>query len=658
MSGIYSAINTALTGLEAFETGINTVSNNIANANTDGYASESVNIQSSYLYPGDIGSGVDPAQIIRASSGLAAAQLRTANTTNSAASAQSSALTNLSNALSNNGNIQTSISQFFSDVSSLAANPTSAALRQTVLSDAQSVTSSFQSAATNMSSVITGAQTNLLTGVAAANGLLSQLSNINQSLRETPNSPSLLDQQQSALNSLSQYLPVNAITQSNGSVILASGGTILLDQSGAQSLNVSSDSNGNPVVTAGLAKALVTLMESDGSLGASLGTIDAGHQAVQSLNMVATSFATQVNQAQAQGLDASGNLGSNMFTIPAPTVAPGSANTGTAQMTATITNTANLPSNGGPLTLTFNGTNSSGVSNWSVVNQASGETSQVTGIPPELAGFALSMSGTVQNGDSFILNPAPNASTAISVAATSSNAIAAADPYVGSPGALPVGAESATSSDGVITNSNKGTITTGADSVVTTPDSGAAVVPASYFGQNLQINFGSSGSYTVSVAGTTTPAIASGSLTGGNGTIAIQYPSSGASSGGYWQLPISGTPVAGDTLTLQPGGSSSGSNAQRMAGLWTAPNTTSSGSLEQNVVGLATGLGQNASAAQQLATATSAQVTTATANLSAVSGVNTDQQAVLLTNYQQAYQAAAQVITTARSMFESLISAV
>ena len=40
------------------------------------------------------------------------------------------------------------------------------------------------------------------------------------------------------------------------------------------------------------------------------------------------------------------------------------------------------------------------------------------------------------------------------------------------------------------------------------------------------------------------------------------------------------------------------------------------------------------------------------------SGVNSDQQAVLLSNYEQAYQASAQVISVARTMFSSLMTAV
>jgi flagellar hook-associated protein 1 FlgK len=157
-----------------------------------------------------------------------------------------------------------------------------------------------------------------------------------------------------------------------------------------------------------------------------------------------------------------------------------------------------------------------------------------------------------------------------------------------------------------------------------------------------------------------TTTIASGSLSAstGAGTIAIAYPSSGAAAGTYWQLPISGTPAKGDTLTLTTGGSGSGANATRIQSIWTAGGSTASGTLQQAVVGVGTSLGANAQQAQDLATATTAQVTTATTNLQTLAGVSLNQQAVLLTQYQQAFQAAAQVVTSANAMFNSLLQAV
>jgi len=640
MSGLTGAMDTALSGLQLYEVGINTVSNNLANATTTGYAVESVNATTAVGAPGQPGIGVQAAQINRAATGFAAGQLRSANAANAAASAQSTALTSFSDALLNNGNIQTSLNQFFEDISTLAANPTSTAQRQTVLSDAQTVTSSFQSAASSITSTTASAQTSLASNVSSANALLAQLDNINKTLTQTPNDSSLLDQQQAALNSLSSLLPVNVLPQSNGSVIVTSGGTVLLDQSGVQTLTTTAQNT----VTAGTNAVPVTLTNADGSLGGAVGTIAAGNAALQSLNVLAANVAAQVNTAQAEGLDANGQPGGALFSVPSPSVSAASGNTGSATVTASLTNAAALPADGGPFTLSYSST-----SGWSATDSASGTSYAVTGTPPSFAGLTLGISGTPANGDSFTVNPAPGAAAGMSVVPTLPSAIAAADPYEGTPGVL--------QSDGSIANSNAGTITTGTDTVTSTPASGAAVIPSSYYGQNLQVTFTSATAYNVTTAANTGTVIASGTLGSTGGDIAVAYPA-GAASGQYWQLPIAGAPVAGDSLTLTPGGTTSGSNAQRMGAVWGASGTTTSGSLEQAVVGLSTGLGANAQAAQNLATAASTQVTTATNNLNTIGGVNTDQQAVILTTYQQAYQAAAQAISAAHTMFDSLLSAI
>ncbi len=643
MSGITGAMNTALSGLKLFEAGISSVSNNLANATTAGYSVENVNATTAAGTLGQAGSGVQAPQILRAASGFAAGLLRTANSASQAASNQAASLTTISNALTNNGNVQTSINQFFQDVSTLAANPTSAAQRQTVLADAQTVTGSFQSAAGVINGAVSGAGAVLQQSVSSANNLLGQLAVINKSLIAAPNDPGLLDQQQAALNSLSGLISVNVLPQPNGSVIVATGGTVLLDQSGAQSLNITNNGSA-PSLTAGNDATPVSVSGADGAIGASVSTYQAGGAALQSLGTIAAIFVSSVNAAQAQGLTPGGAQGGAIFSVPAPSVTANASNTGTASITAQITNSSALPANGGPFQLSYSGT-----AGWTATDQASGQKFTPTGTPPAFAGMTLGITGAPANGDQFTLNPAPNAATGIAVTANNPNDIAAADPYVATPGVL--------QSDGSILNSNGGSISTGADTVTSTPASNAAVIPASYFGQNLQVTFTSASAYTVGTATSPGTAIASGTLSGSGGNLAVAYPA-GAASGQYWQLPVTGSPVAGDTLTLTAGSGASGSNAARMAALWTASGTTVSGTLQQTVVGFGTALGANAQAAQQLSTATAGQVTTATTNLQTVAGVNTDQQAVTLTNYQQAYQAAAQAISAAHTMFESLLTSV
>ncbi|HTJ90742.1 MAG TPA: flagellar basal body rod C-terminal domain-containing protein [Acidocella sp.] len=660
MSGIIGAINTALSGIEAFESGINTVSNNLANETVSGYAAESIDLTTQVDLANGSGYGVQSPVVLRAADGFAAGLLRTANTANQAAGTLATNLTNISSAVLNNGDIQTSMNQFFQDLGTLAANPSSAGARETVLSDANNVAGTFQTAATSLTTTMTDAGTALQENVSTANKLLSQLATINQGLQTSPNNPSLLDQQEAALSSLSNLLPVTVLTQSNGSIQLSLGGNVLLNQAGAETLSLSGGTaTQEPVITVGDQPMPLSLTESDGQMGANMATWMAGSQALQGLNTMAAMFTGEVNTAQAEGLTYNGTQGTNLFAqSPAPTVTANTSNPNGTTLTATVSNPSQLPTSGGPIVLTF--TTGKG---WTASNQA-GTTTYPVSMPSatslSVAGMNITVSAAPANGDSYTIDPAPGAAAGMEVVTTNPDDIAAADPYVGTPGTL--------NATGTVTDNNSGTITTGTDSVTTTPPPAGTYVPSSDFGQPLTVVFTSStGSstpdgYAIYVGAPTNPPgtpVATGTLTSGNGslsgTISVQYPNTTPTE--YWQLPISGTPSTGDDLTLTPGGPTSGSNATRMAALWTTPNTAGSGTLQQAVIGFTTGLGANANEAMTQATGTAAQVASATTNLQNVAGVNSDQQAVLLVNYQQAYQAAAQVISTAHTMFQSLLSA-
>lgn len=668
MSGIIGAINTALSGIEAFESGISTVSNNLANATVSGFAAESVDLSTQVDLTNGSGVGVQAPVVTRAADGFAAGVLRTANAANQAATTLATNLGNISSAMLNNGDVQTSMNQFFQDLGTLAANPSSAGARETVLADAETVSGTFKTAANSLTTSLTNAGNALQQNVSTANNLLSQLATINQGLANSPNNPSLLDQQEAALSSLSNLLPVTVLTQSNGTVQLSAGNNVLLNQAGAQTLSLTGGTAAQaPQITVGDQILPLSLTDSEGEIGANFASFQAGSQALQGLNTIAAVFTTEVNTGQAEGLNLNGTQGANLFAAsPTPSATAAAANTGSASLAATIVNPAQLPTDGGPFTLTFN----SATNSFTATDQATNTSVPVTtqAGPPTVLAFAgmnVTVTGAAANGDSFTVNPAPGAAAAMSVVATSPDDIAAADPFVSTPGIM--------SASGAITDNNAGSIIAGTDSVTTTAPAAGSFVPAADFGQPLTVVFtsttGSStpdgfsifvGTPSTPPAAPSTP-VATGSLTSSNGTlsgtISVQYPNITPAT--FWQLPISGTPATGDDLTLTPGGATSGSNATRLAAIFTTPNTANNGStLQKAVIGFTTGLGANANQAQTLSTGTAAQVTTATANLQNVAGVNSDQQAVLLVNYQQAFQAAAQVISTAHSMFESLVQSV
>ena len=73
---------------------------------------------------------------------------------------------------------------------------------------------------------------------------------------------------------------------------------------------------------------------------------------------------------------------------------------------------------------------------------------------------------------------------------------------------------------------------------------------------------------------------------------------------------------------------------------------------------LVTNVGSRGQEAKVAAQAAQAVLTQAQNTQQSLSGVNLDEQAAHLVAYQQAYQAAAKVIATAQTLFQSLLNAV
>jgi flagellar hook-associated protein 1 len=127
-----------------------------------------------------------------------------------------------------------------------------------------------------------------------------------------------------------------------------------------------------------------------------------------------------------------------------------------------------------------------------------------------------------------------------------------------------------------------------------------------------------------------------------------------------WRLEISGTPTAGDEFTVADNTTGAGDNrnALKLAEALGNPvldGGTASLSASANRlvgdIGITTRQSQASRDAQQVVQQDSF------AARDAVSGVNLDEEAANMLRYQQAYQAAAQIIRVASTLFDSLLAA-
>jgi len=170
----------------------------------------------------------------------------------------------------------------------------------------------------------------------------------------------------------------------------------------------------------------------------------------------------------------------------------------------------------------------------------------------------------------------------------------------------------------------------------------------------VTITFTGSNTYTRSdelpVPDTTTYTYTSGQVI--EGTLPTSSPLS------QWSLTLQGTPKTGDTFTVlaQPAAfrNLNAGNATALMNLRETPMFDGA-ALTDGYAGLISQIGirtQSANYAAQVSTAIAANLE---ADRTSVSGVNLDEEASKLIQYQQAYQASAKTIQIAQSIFDTLI---
>ncbi|NOY71165.1 MAG: flagellar hook-associated protein FlgK [Gammaproteobacteria bacterium] len=127
------------------------------------------------------------------------------------------------------------------------------------------------------------------------------------------------------------------------------------------------------------------------------------------------------------------------------------------------------------------------------------------------------------------------------------------------------------------------------------------------------------------------------------------------------QAAVNGTPNTGDqfTIELNANGVGDNSNALILASLRDIPSLDGGVSTYQAAYSqMVSQVGVNARQAEVNFNAQDARLTNATAARDSLSGVNLDEEAANILRFQQAYQAAARVISVADTLFQSLLDAV
>jgi flagellar hook-associated protein 1 FlgK len=627
-------ISSGVSGLLAFQTALDTISNNIANVNTTGYNTETANLvtgPTTQTGVGSIGNGVAVSDVTRSYNDFLALQTNTANSSYNQLNTVSTLAASIDDMFSDpTTGLSATLQSFSQSIQTLSDTPSQTSARQAVFNSAQSVISQFQGYQGNLAQL--NAQVNTQVGAEAStiSSLAQNIASLNQQImtaeganpQQPPNS--LLDQRDNLINQLSQSVSVNTVTQSNGSVsvFIGSGQALVVGttaatlvatpdqfESGQQDLSLQSGSRDVDVTSA----------LTGGTLGGLLQFRDQMLiPAENTLGQAAVTLTNLVNTQNAAGLDQNGNVGAALLAVGGPTVSASSNNHGNASVSATVSSVGGLTTSN--YYLKYSG------SSWSLVDTASGVASPLTagsGGTLTGAGMTFAVTGTAQAGDEFLVQPTSDAISGLRLLTTDPTKIAAAGPLVASSGATNAGTASVESA--------------------TVPDT------ADWTRGNYTITFGSPTAYTVTDAGGAT--VTTGTYTPGTALT----PFNGI------DVTLSGAPAANDTFSVNDNANGTGdnTNALKLAAIMNqgilnngATSLSSAVNSFVGTVGLQTSQAQNGATAQQsvLSSAQSAQ--------SSVSGVNLDEQAADMVEYEQAYQAAAQTIKTADTLFNSLLAAV
>ena len=324
MGTINSALSVMSGALDADQAGLSVVANNVANANTTGYTTETPDWQENApisIGGISIGDGVTETGATSQRDRVLEQRLDQQQQMASASSTRLTALDNIQalftpdsgSSSATAGDIGSDITSFFDSFSSLESDPTDNALREQVLSSASTLAGDISSAANSLnaqSAALDQSASGVVSQVNSLTGAIAQLNLQIQSISPDADAGTLEDQRQQDLSQLSQLIGINQVTtENNGLSITTTSGQLLVSQ--GQNFQLTSGTvNGATDFFLGGADITSELASGGGQLG---GYLTARNQdlpnALDSLDQLAYNISTAVNAQNNTGTDLDGATG-------------------------------------------------------------------------------------------------------------------------------------------------------------------------------------------------------------------------------------------------------------------------------------------------------------------------------------------------------------
>jgi len=332
-------LNIGLTGLNAAQAQLSTVSHNITNADRAGYHRQTVG--QTYQNPmfvgsGFFGQGTRITDVSRSYNQFLETQVLQADTRRAEYATYNQHISQINTLLADpEAGLVPLMENFFAGVQEVATNPTSVASRQALISNAQSLVSGFQAIDQRLNEVRQGVEGELVLAVDEINNYATQIADINKRIvlaqsgsTAVPND--LLDQRNLLIGELNTLVKTSVVAEGDGSLTVFVGSGQSLVQGGTAAQFAAVPSAADPlkhdialVAANGVSLPLPESLLTGGKLGGLLSFRSGSLETTQTrLNEIASTLATDFNAQHVLGADLDGVLGKDFFKLPPTGVLP------------------------------------------------------------------------------------------------------------------------------------------------------------------------------------------------------------------------------------------------------------------------------------------------------------------------------------------------
>ncbi|MGM0434258.1 MAG: flagellar hook-associated protein FlgK [Pseudomonadota bacterium] len=667
-----SLLNTGLTGILSNQKALETTSNNITNANTPGYSRQRADFQSNPSQAtgsGYIGQGVNIEDIQRLNDEFINTQLRSDTTLHSEQNALVENLNGMDDLLGNEKTgLNQALNEFFGTLQDAAESPASSSLREQALSQADNLVSRFKSVDSQLRSREETVDDRISSNLSDINSLADGIAELNLKIAESPGRASgrdaneLLDKRDEKLRKLSELVQVQTNENDDGTVDVSIGkgqGLVSKGNSATLRLTGSTEQAGRrEVAMEGLGRdRAITHELTGGALGGNLKFRDEVIEpTLNGIGRIAIGLSQRINEQHKMGQDLNGKLGGNFFRdINAESLAQGritpsaeTAQDGSPEASVYITDSSQLDTRSYTLEIT------DGSGAYNIRDATTGELitdgdvdpnlASPTTISDDLPGFEIQLeSGSLQEGDEFTVRPTYNGGRDMETEISNGEDIALA---------APIRAEASSGNQGTGQISQGTMLESDPDGL----DSDGNLDPP------LEVRFTSESEYEVLDVSEAdnpeplTPPVTGEIEPGKTNKVFSEDPDDPTYRG--FQFELSGNPEEGDSFRIESneGGTSDNRNGLALGDL-NAKNYLDDGnfSFTDAYGAVVEDVGSRTRTAQVDKEAAGTLKEQSEKQWEEQSGVNLDEEAGRLIEFQNAYSASSQVVSVARDLFNTLL---